>query len=371
MRSPASCDPNAGRGRRPAPTSIMTKKDRTWFLAEPGRIRVLIVVTALLVALLLLWRAAGQVLLLSLCAALLGFLATPLAGMLERKRVSRPLAALFALAALGVGLAALVRLLLPTLLARLSEVLVHLPETLSTLTRKLSDALEGSARRFPDMSLPPLDLSGLGDMLPGLAAGTFSVAAGIADLSGRLSMIVVLAYFFLCDRDRLLLRAELLLPSRLRPMAVSMGNAVCRELRLYLRAQLTIAMAVAALSGVGLLLIGVRGALALGPVIGLLNMIPYFGPFIGGVPAVLIALDDGWGKALMTLAMLVVVQQLDGSWISPRIMGSLTGFSPALVLLGIYGGARLGGIGGMLFALPVMMTIRTLFRVFVQKCENI
>ena len=73
----------------------------------------------------------------------------------------------------------------------------------------------------------------------------------------------------------------------------------------------------------------------------------------------------------MTLAMLVVVQQLDGSWISPRIMGSLTGFSPALVLLGIYGGARLGGIGGMLFALPVMMTIRTLFRVFVQKCENI
>ena len=100
-------------------------------------------------------------------------------------------------------------------------------------------------------------------------------------------------------------------------------------------------------------------------------MIPYFGPFIGGVPAVLIALGDGPGKAAMVAVALAVVQQLDGSLISPKIMGSLTGFSPALVLVAIYAGARLGGIAGMLVALPAMMSIRTLFRVFVQKCENI
>ena len=370
MRSPASCNPTAGRRFRPAPTSIMTGKGRALFLAEPGRLRVAAAVAAMLLALFLLRRAVGQVLLLALGAALLGFLAAPLAGIFEG-RLSRPLASLLALVTFGTGLAALIWLLLPTLLARLSEVFAQLPETLSGLTGQLNGLLEALETRLPGVSLPPLDLSGLGNALPGLTAGTISAAAGLADLSGKLSMIVVLAYFFLCDRDQLLLRAELLLPSRLRPMAVAMGNAVCRELRLYLRAQLTIAAAVAALSGIGLMLIGVRGALALGPVIGLLNMIPYFGPFIGGVPAVLIGLGDGWSKALMTLAVLLIVQQLDGSWISPRVMGSLTGFSPALVLLGIYGGARLGGIGGMLFALPVMMSIRTLFRVFVQKCENI
>ncbi|MDO4867913.1 MAG: AI-2E family transporter [Clostridia bacterium] len=340
------------------------------FLAEPGWRRVAAAVAALVLVLFLLRRAVGQVLLLALGASLLSFFAAPLAGTFERK-LSRPLASLLALAALGAGLAALFWLLLPTLFARLSEVFMQLPKTLSGFTGQLNGLLAALEARLPGVNLPPLDLSGLGNALPGLAAGTVSAAAGIAELSGKLSMIVVLAYFFLCDRDRLLLRAELLLPSRLRPMAVAMGNAVCRELRLYLRAQLTIAAAVAAMSAAGLMLIGVRGALALGPVIGLLNMIPYFGPFIGGVPAVLIALGDGWSKALMALAVLLIVQQLDGSWISPRVMGSLTGFSPALVLLGIYGGARLGGIGGMLFALPVMMSIRTLFRVYVQKCENI
>lgn len=67
---------------------------------------------------------------------------------------------------------------------------------------------------------------------------------------------------------------------------------------------------------------------------------------------------------------LTLVQQLDSAVISPRIMGSLTGFSPAAVLLSIYAGASVGGIGGMLVALPIMMSIRTVFRVFVQHCEN-
>jgi len=86
---------------------------------------------------------------------------------------------------------------------------------------------------------------------------------------------------------------------------------------------------------------------------------------------VLIALGDGWQRAALTLVALSAVQQLDGSWISPRIMGSLTGFTPAAVLVGIYAGARLGGVAGMLFALPVMMSARTVFRIFVQKYENI
>ena len=183
--------------------------------------------------------------------------------------------------------------------------------------------------------------------------------------------MVMLAFFFLCDRERLLLLLELLLPQAWRSTVVHMGNAVCRDLRLYLRGQLLIAGAVSLLSVATLTLVGVGNALALGLIIGLLNMIPYFGPFIGGVPAVLIALGDSWQRAALTVAALSVVQQLDGSWISPRIMGSLTGLSPGAVLVGIYAGARLGGVAGMLFALPVMMSLRTVFRIFVQKCENI
>ena len=85
----------------------------------------------------------------------------------------------------------------------------------------------------------------------------------------------------------------------------------------------------------------------------------------------LLALADGWRKALLVLGVLALVQQLDNALISPRIMGGLTGFSPAAVLLAIFAGARLFGVVGLLTALPLFMSIRTVFRVFVQSRENI
>lgn len=317
-----------------------------------------------------LWAPLVQVAGLALAAGLLCFATAPLAGLYERK-LPRPAAALCALLSIAAALALVLWLLLPAMLRELLDLARALPSAITRLSGLINDWQSALQARFDGLTLPGLDLSALQGMLSGLAGGTYSLAVNIADLVGKSSLAAVLAYSMLCERDRLLLRAELLLPQAIRPMAVRMGNAVCRELRLYLRGQLTIALAVSALSCVALMLLGVRSALALGPIIGLFNMIPYFGPFIGGVPAVLIALGDGWRKAAMTLAALVIVQQLDGSFISPKIMGSLTGFSPALVLVAIYAGARLGGIAGMLLALPAMLSIRTLFRVFVQKCENI
>ena len=246
-----------------------------------------------------------------------------------------------------------------------------LPRSVGRIAQWMDFARDRLAARLPGVPLPDLDFKSLEGALSGVAMSAFSALSRFAGAVGRLSVMAVLAYFFLCDREGLLLRLELLLPSAVRSTAVRMANAAVRELRLYLRGQLMIAAVVGLMSVAALTLVGVRSALVLGVIIGLLNMIPYFGPYIGGIPAVLIALGDGWQKAALTALALAAVQQLDSAWISPRIMSSLTGFSPALVLVGIYAGARVAGIPGMLCALPLMLTARTLFRVFVQKSENI
>ena len=307
---------------------------------------------------------------LTLGAGLLCFVVAPLARFYEEK-LSRPMAALAALLSVGMVAGGLLWLLVPPVYRQMMSLVQALPESIARLADWLESLRRGLQARMPALSLPEFDTASLLGPLTGIAGGTVSLAVNLAGWIGQASMMAVLAFFFLCDQERLLLRLELLLPQAWRSTAVRMGNAVCRELRLYLRGQLLIAGAVSLLSMAALTLVGVGNALALGLIIGLLNMIPYFGPFIGGVPAVLIALGDSWQRAAMTVAALSVVQQLDGSWISPRIMGSLTGFSPGAVLVGIYAGARLGGVAGMLFALPVMMTLRTVFRIFVQKYENI
>ena len=326
-----------------------------------------------LVGLALLWflrkpilRTAG----LALGAAVLAFLVSPLANRFEG-RLGRPLSSLLALLCVAVAVGGLAAFMLPAMVGQARSLAGVLPDSVGQLSGWLTHVREWLSLRFPGISLPEVRLDGIQGIVSGLAGGTLAFAGSAAGTASRLSLMVMLAFFFLCDRDRLLLRLELLTPCSHRRTAVRMGGAVLRECRLYLQAQLMVSACVGALSAAGLALIGVPSPLVLGGVVGLFNMVPYFGPFIGGVPAVLAALGRGWQRAALAAGALIVVQQLDSAVISPRVMGSLTGFSPAAVLLAIYAGAAFGGVAGMLAALPAMMSARTVYRVFVQSRENI
>ena len=307
---------------------------------------------------------------LTAAAGAMAFILAPLARFYERK-LSGSLAALAALLSAALALSLVAWLLLPPMTEEAIELIESFPALLrqfSSLINGISDQLEA---HLNGLALPRADWSGTQSMLSRIATGTISAAFNVAQFAGRTSLAIMLAYFFLKDRDRLLLRLELLVPRKYRQTAVCMGGAVCRELRMYLQAQVLIALVVGALSTLALSLTGVRSALILGPLAGLMNMVPYFGPFIGGIPAVLIALADSWRRAVFTLLALILVQQVDNALISPRIMGNVTGLPPALVLLGIFTGDRVGGLAGMLFALPLMVVIRTIFIFFIQRYENI
>ena len=313
-------------------------------------------------------RLLGEALALILGAAAVAFLLEPLTRVYER-RLARPRAALAAMGTVLGALAAAIWLLLPSLIQEATLLARQLPESLKQVQSALASASAWLEAQLPGVRLPEPQLDSA--MLSSLAGGTLSVAGGVADFSCLVSLMFVLGYFFLCDRDRLLIRMELLVPRAVRPTAVRMGNAVCRELRLYLRGHGLIALAVGALAAVGLALIGLRSALVLGVIVGVLNMIPYFGPVLGGIPAVLAALSGGWKKAALTVFVLWAVQQADGMVISPRILGGVTGLSPAAVLIAIFVGSHVCGILGMLLALPVLMTFRTAYRIFVQRHENV
>ena len=298
----------------------------------------------------------------------IAFLLEPLAKFYENQ-LSRSLSALFAILTVLAALTAAAWLLLPALVSELISLSSALPESIELVKGWLSDLSGWIQSHFPGLTVPSPKLDSA--RLPDLAAGTISFAGNVADTFYRLSLMVVLSYFLLTDRRQLMIRLELLIPQSARRTAVRMGNAVTREMKLYLRGQGMIAFAVGALAVAGLSVIGLPSALALGVIIGILNMIPYFGPVLGGIPAVLTALAIGWEKALMTVFVLWLVQQLDSTLISPRIMSGLTGFSPGVVLLAVFAGSSLGGIVGMLLALPLLMTFRTVFRVFVQRHENV
>lgn len=299
-------------------------------------------------------------------AGAIAFLLAPMVSMLERYMktpVAVLIAILFALGAAALFLWAM----LPPMIRQTIALVQSLPESIQAI-KTAADAASDWLLRHASIELPPLTLGEAA--LPSLASGTMAIAGNIADVTYRISLMAILAYFLLCDRKRLMIRAELLVPLSARKTFVRMGNAISRELRLYLRGQMLIALAVGMVAFIGLFAIGLDSALVLGAVVGLLNMIPYFGPVLGGIPAVLCAFGYGWKRALMTAFVLWLVQQIDGTLISPRILGNVSGLSPATVLIALFVGSYLGGILGMLLALPVLMTIRTAFRVYAQRNET-
>lgn len=134
----------------------------------------------------------------------------------------------------------------------------------------------------------------------------------------------------------------------------------------YIYSALIDAFLVGIIISVGLLIFGVPNAVLLGMVVGLMNMIPYFGALIGGAGCVLITLLSGNIYSAIGVAIyIVVVQQVDGNIIQPRIVGGGVGIKPIYVLLAITVGGGLFGFWGILLGVPTMAVILLLLEDYI------
>lgn len=303
--------------------------------------------------------------------AALAFLLDPLAQRLCA-HLRRPVAAGVAILLVAAVLIGLILLLAPFLARQVEALLDTVPASVAAV-RSVAERIFAWLREksvVPENQSISVDWNAFSGMLSGALSGAAGFFGNLAEGISTFGMMVVLAYFFLSDRDNLLLRLEMLAPLKYRSLAVKMAGAVKRELMLYVRGQALISLMVGALAAAALALAGSPSALVLGALIGILNLIPYFGPILGGIPAVILAFEGGWQRVLITIAALVAVQQIDGALISPRVMGDLTGVSPVAVLVAITVGSRVGGIAGMLLALPVLLILRISLRVWAQRRET-
>ncbi|MCY6356423.1 AI-2E family transporter [Clostridium sp. ZS2-4] len=121
------------------------------------------------------------------------------------------------------------------------------------------------------------------------------------------------------------------------------------------------------LCATGLTILKMPYALLISFIVGLTNMIPYFGPFIGMIPAVIITLFYSPIKALWVLIFILILQQFDGWFLGPKILGDKVGLSPFWIILAITIGGGTFGVLGMFLGVPIMAIIKTSLQRFVSK----
>ena len=109
----------------------------------------------------------------------------------------------------------------------------------------------------------------------------------------------------------------------------------------------------------GLALLGVRDALLLALFIGLFEVLPYIGPVLAAVPILLVTLPQGPGRAMMALVVVVLVQQVEGNFVSPHFTASGTSLHPLAALVSVFVLGSLFGLWGILLAIPVVVTLRS------------
>lgn len=131
----------------------------------------------------------------------------------------------------------------------------------------------------------------------------------------------------------------------------------------FMRGVLLDAFIVAMLSTVALMISGLEFAIFVGIFAGICNIIPYFGPIIGMIPAFIIGfLTDGVWQGVLAVIVLLVIQQIDGNFIYPRVVGSSTGLHPLFVLLAVSIGGFYAGLLGMVLAVPIAGILQIFIR---------
>lgn len=193
-------------------------------------------------------------------------------------------------------------------------------------------------------------------------------AAGILGL-GRHALNVLLgmiiAFYLLQDKERLLIFGKrvlsLLVEHKHYPKILQFGKATDEILSGYIRGEVIDSMIIVILTSGALLLIQLDFAMIIGVISGIFNLIPYFGPIVGLGLAVIIGLIDAEPmKALYAAIAILIIQQIDGWFIVPKLVGNCVKLHPIVVLLAILAGGNLFGLLGMLLAVPIAALIRLL-----------
>ena len=197
------------------------------------------------------------------------------------------------------------------------------------------------------------------------------LSTGLATLLNFL-MIPFVTFYMIKDYDRIVKTVARGLPRR---HAASIGEFLERVdeiLGQYLRGQMLVCSFIAVLTATGLMLFGIRYAVLLGLMAGLFNLIPYIGMAVAFSVACLVALLDAdpAGNLLKVIGVFVVVQSIEGNFLSPRVVGQRVGLHPVWVMFALVVGAHFWGFIGLLIAIPGAAVLNILCKVIAERYYN-
>ncbi|MGD0153634.1 MAG: AI-2E family transporter [Thermacetogeniaceae bacterium] len=294
-------------------------------------------------------------------AILLAYLIYPLVRTLEPRGVSRANAILTVYAA-GIILAGIFLLLVVPTLFNETRAFENILPVYSNAWMEAQGYLNHLSER---VLLPPEGRQILLDMSIHIRSGLYerlrSFAEGLLGLIALLPSFLLapfIAYYMIKDFEHFKKRLLAMLPSESRGNLINFLQEADLIFSKFLRGHVLVSIIVGFLTGLGAALIGLQFFLLIGIFTAMADLIPFFGPIIAAFPVVGLALVESRTKGVLMLLVFLVVQQIEGAVLAPRLLGERMGLHPlAVVLVLLIGGYYFGPLG-MIFAVPVTCLLR-------------
>ncbi|WP_143321332.1 AI-2E family transporter [Clostridium sp. HBUAS56010] len=164
---------------------------------------------------------------------------------------------------------------------------------------------------------------------------------------------------------------EIFLSERTKKVVFRYSQIISDSFKKFISCQLLDSCILGVITTIEFTILGSRHAMALGVMLAVLNIIPYFGSIFGTIIAILvIASTNGIGTGLATAVVLLITQQIDANVIQPKLMGNSFSLSPALIVIGISIGGAVAGVWGMIVAIPIINIIKQITDDIIKAREN-
>ncbi|PWW26473.1 putative PurR-regulated permease PerM [Cytobacillus oceanisediminis] len=248
---------------------------------------------------------------------------------------------------------------IPAIIHQLRDLAENAPQ-FANQYRGWIDVIQEKTSTWPDGIQTRIDdgIFAVEGALDSLLSRVINSLLNILNYAVIIAVIPFISFYLLKDFTIMKKAVWYLTPRSWRKEGVLFLRDIDKSLGSYIRGQLLVCAAIGTISSLLFWVFGMRYPLLLGLIIGVTNIIPYFGPIIGAVPAVIIATTLSVKMIVITVGIIIVLQFLEGNILSPLIVGKSLHMHPLLIMLALLAGGEAGGILGLIIAVPILAVLK-------------
>lgn len=303
---------------------------------------------------------------------IIAWLFNPIVTWLHKQKINRILGTIIVYIVFLGFIYLMLAAIFPLLASQVNDIVARLPEVINSI----KDFIDNFFKRFSSSSIDLSSvktevlnyISNIGkNLTSSLPIKVMTIITSIFSGLGTFGIGLIIGFYMLFNFDNVSSTMINFLPKNARDLTKNLLSQINETLVGYVQGTLFVSLAIFIASYIGFLIIGVEAPLLFAAFCGITNIIPYIGPFIGGVPVALVALSQSTPTGVLIIIYMVGIQWLESMILQPIIMSKAMKLHPVTILIGLLIFGHFFGIIGMIIATPIIATSKTIFMFFNEK----